>query len=269
MEPVYTPVIGLAVGLIKAMGWQVRVSGSAHIPRSGGAVIATNHVGYLDFVFVGYGARPAGRLVRFMAKKEVFDHPVSGPLMRGMKHLPVDRYGKAVDAIDLAVDVLRRGEVVGMFPEGTISRSFVPAAGKTGAARMAMGAGVPLIPGAVWGSQRILTKGRPRNLQRRVAITVDFGPPIPYAPDDDPADVTKRLMDTVGRLVEVAQTSYPQQPAGDDDRWWLPAHLGGSAPTVAEVEEMIVQERIQRRAARRAAREQAQADGDDQSEGRT
>jgi len=258
MEPVYTPVIALARGLIKAMDWQVRVSGSGHIPRSGGAVIATNHVGYLDFVFVGFGARPAGRLVRFMAKKEVFDHRISGPLMRGMKHLPVDRYGKPTEALDLAIDALRRGEVVGMFPEGTISRSFVPRAGKTGAARMAMGAGVPLIPGAVWGSQRLLTKGRPRNLQRHVAITVDFGPPIPYEPDDDPADVTRRLMDTITRLVEVAQTSYPQQPAGDHDRWWLPAHLGGTAPTVEEVERMENEERIQRRAARRAARKAAE-----------
>jgi 1-acyl-sn-glycerol-3-phosphate acyltransferase len=140
---------------------------------------------------------------------------------------------------------------VGMFPEGTISRSFVPAAGKTGAARMAMGAGVPLIPGAVWGSQRILTKGRPKNWQRKVPISVYYGPPVDYAPDDDPAVVTKRLMDAIGELVERAAAEYPDRPAGPDDGWWQPAHLGGSAPTVEESVEMARREREERRARRR------------------
>ena len=72
---------------------------SEHVPRTGGAVMAINHVGYLDFTFAGLAAQPAGRLVRFMAKKEVFDHRVSGPLMRGMKHIPVDRLGAPADEL--------------------------------------------------------------------------------------------------------------------------------------------------------------------------
>jgi 1-acyl-sn-glycerol-3-phosphate acyltransferase len=257
MEPVYRPVIGFALGLFKAMNWQIRVRGAEHIPSFGPAVLATNHVGYLDFVFVGYGARDRGRLVRFMAKKEVFDHPVAGPLMRGMKHISVDRFGRADAAVAAASEALSRGEVVGMFPESTISRSFVPAAGKTGAARMAMETGAPLVPGAVWGTQRILTKGRPKNFQRNVMLTVDYAPPIPYEPDDDPGEVTKRLMAKVGELVERAAAEYPQQPAGDDDRWWLPAHLGGTAPTIAEAEEIAARERAERRARRRAEAEEA------------
>ncbi|MGH3665347.1 MAG: lysophospholipid acyltransferase family protein [Egibacteraceae bacterium] len=254
MELVYRPVIGAAMAMFRAMGWDIRVSGAEHIPVTGGGVLATNHVGYLDFTFVGYGARPAGRLVRFLAKQEVFDHPVAGPLMRGMKHIPVDRYGKVRDALTVSVEALGRGELLGMFPEGTISRSFVPAAGKSGAARMAMGARVPLVPGAVWGSQRILTKGRPRNFQRNVVITVDFGPPVAYGADEDATAVTDRLMAVISELVDKASRSYPQQPADPADRWWLPAHLGGSAPTVDEVRQIAAAEAAERRARRRAQR---------------
>lgn len=234
MEPVYTPVIGFALGLMKTMKWNVNLVGAEHIPTTGPAVLATNHVGYLDFVFVGAGARERKRLVRFLAKAEVFRHRVAGPLMRGMKHIPVDRFGRASQAIDDAIAALQRGEVIGMFPESTISRSFVPAAGKTGAARMATGAGAPLIPGAVWGTQRILTKGRPKNFQRNVDITVMFGEPVPYEPDEDPEKVTLVLMQRIEELVDRAARTYTQQPAGPGDTWWLPAHLGGSAPTVEE-----------------------------------
>ena len=250
MEPVYRPVIGVALALFKVMAWRIETSGVHHIPTEGPAVIATNHVGYLDFVFVGYGARASKRLVRFMAKKEVFDHKVSGPLMRGMKHIPVDRYGTAAEAIDAAVTSLKGGEIVGMFPEGTISRSFVPRAGKTGAARMAMAAGAPLIPGAVWGSQRILTKGRPKNFERRLPITVSYGAPIPYTPVDDPIDVTTRLMESITELTDKAQRSYPESPKAGDE-WWQPAHLGGAAPTVEEADAIAAKEREERARRRR------------------
>src|SRR5919106_2077911 len=173
MELVYRPVITFVRTVFAVMRWRVRSIGVHHIPTHGGAVIASNHVGYLDFAFIGYAALPQQRLVRFMAKQEVFDHWISGPLMRGMRHLPVDRFGGAVAAIDTAVEALKAGEVVGLHPEGTISRSFVPARAKTGAARIAMRASAPLIPTAVWGSQRLLTKGRRASWQRNVPIIVE------------------------------------------------------------------------------------------------
>ena len=249
MELVYRPVTGLALTVFKAMGWRITTTGAEHIPAGGPAVIATNHVGYLDFVFVGYAARERGRLVRFMAKQEVFDHPVAGPLMRGMKHIPVDRYRRAEDSVQRSIAVVRSGEVVGMFPEGTISRSFVPATAKTGAARIAIEASAPLIPGAVWGSQRILTKGRPKNFERRIAVTVDLAPPIAYEAGEDPKDVTDRLMTKIKELVRAAERRYPQAPAGPGDDWWLPAHLGGGAPTVEESLELAAKEKAERRAA--------------------
>jgi 1-acyl-sn-glycerol-3-phosphate acyltransferase len=250
VEPVYRPVIGFALGLMKVMRWKVHVTGAEHIPLTGPAVIATNHVGYLDFVFVGAAARERKRLIRFLAKAEIFNHKVAGPLMRGMKHIPVDRFGHASQAIDDSVAALQRGEIIGMFPESTISRSFVPASGKTGAARMAMGAGAPLIPGSVWGSQRILTKGRPKNFQRNIAIDIAVGEPIAYEPDEDPEKVTLRLMERIEELVDRQQRNYPQRPAGADDMWWVPAHLGGAAPTVEESLALNAREAEERRARR-------------------
>jgi 1-acyl-sn-glycerol-3-phosphate acyltransferase len=246
-EPVYRTVIGAALGLFRLMDWRVRTFGAEHVPAAGPAVLASNHVGYLDFVFVGYGARERGRLVRFMAKEEVFSHPLAGPLMRAMKHIPVDRYGRASDAVDAATERLRHGQAVGMFPEGTISPSFVPREGRTGAARMAIDARAALVPCAVWGTQRILTKNRPKNFQRGVAMDVHYGEPVDHEPDSDPHEVTKHLMERIGDLVERAWRRYPQAPAGADDRWWLPAHLGGTAPSPDEAERMLREQREERR----------------------
>ncbi|HEX6254577.1 MAG TPA: lysophospholipid acyltransferase family protein [Euzebyales bacterium] len=254
MELVYRPVVAFARTAFALMGWRVHTSGIEHLPATGPAVLASNHVGYLDFAFLGRAALERDRLVRFMAKREVFDHPLAGPLMRGMHHLPVDRFGGAVAAIDTAVDALRAGQVVGLFPEGTISRSFVPARPKTGAVRIAMRAAAPLVPAAVWGSQRILTKGRDPNWQRNVPIVIACGASIPYDADDDPADVTDELIRRITGLANAAAAAYPDQPADDDDRWWLPAHLGGTAPTVVEAEEMAARERAERMARRRGER---------------
>jgi len=250
VEYVYRPVIGVALGLFKSLSWQVRTFGTENIPPSGPVVLASNHIGYLDFVFVGYAARDQKRLVRFMAKKEVFDHPVAGPLMRGMKQIPVDRFARASDSVDLAIEYLRRGEAVGMFPEGTISRSFIPRAGKTGAARMAIESGATLLPCATWGTQRILTKDRPKNFQRKVAVDVYVGEPVPHDRESDPVEVTTRLMDAISTLVEKAQADYPQSPSGPGDKWWLPAHMGGTAPTIEEADRLAERDRQRRAQAR-------------------
>lgn len=260
MELVYRPVIGVAVTLFKIMGWRVQVRGAHHVPATGPAVIASNHVSYLDFVFVGYGARAQGkRLVRFAAKKEIFDHRVAGPLMRGMKHISVDRFGDVEAAMRAAAAKLAAGELVGMFPEGTISRSFMPMTGRSGAARMAIDAGVPLVPAAVWGPQRLLTKSRPRDLTRRdLDILVAFGPHVDYEPGEDARRVTRRLMAAITDLVTDLQDTYPQRPAPGEDPWWLPARLGGTAPTPEEADRLA---REERRAKRAAA--QRSGDGED------
>lgn len=251
MNPTYTTVIGAVLGTFRVMRWDVRVTGAEHVPVHGGGVVATNHVGYLDFVFSGYGVRQQRkRRLRFVAKREVFDHRVSGPLMRGMGHIPVDRGGNTAHAMRDVAAALAGGDLVGMFPEGTISRSFVPLAGRPGAARMAMDAGVPLIPGAVWGTQRIYTKGAKPTPARGIPITVAFGPAIAYTPDEDAAAVHGRLMAAIGELVDGLQRSYPDPPSGADDGWWQPAHLGGSAPTPEQAQREATEEAAARRARR-------------------
>jgi 1-acyl-sn-glycerol-3-phosphate acyltransferase len=245
---VYTTAIGTCITAFKVLGWDVRVTGAEHIPATGGGVVATNHIGYLDFVFSGYGTRKRDkRRLRFVAKREVFDHRVTGPLMRAMGHIAVDRGGDTGVAMREVRAALEAGDLVGMFPEGTISTSFVPLAGRPGAARMAMDAGVPLIPGAVWGTQRLFTKGRRFRAAPGTVITVTFGPPIAYDPAEDHRVVHERLMDAIRELVDAAQRSYPQRPAGESDAWWQPAHLGGTAPTPEQAEQRARDDAAERR----------------------
>src|SRR5215218_5599860 len=169
----YRFVIRAAVVVFRLFGFRFDVRGSEHVPATGGAIICSNHVSFLDFTFLGLGALPQHRLVRFMAKAGVFRHRLAGPFMRAMGHIPVDRAAGAV-AFEAAVRALKDGEVVGVFPEATISTSFTVKDLKAGGARMAVDAGVPIIPAAVWGGQRIATKGRTQ-LRRGVAVTVLLG----------------------------------------------------------------------------------------------
>ncbi|MFF4763073.1 lysophospholipid acyltransferase family protein [Streptomyces sp. NPDC001292] len=230
-ELVYRPVIGLARTMFKAWDLKIDCRGSENIPRTGGAVLVSNHISYLDFVFNGLAALPQKRLVRFMAKESVFRHRISGPLMRGMKHIPVDRAnGEAAYA--RALDSLKSGEVVGVFPEATISQSFTLKSFKSGAVRLAQEAGVPLVPMAVWGTQRLWTKGHPRNLKRsHIPITIRVGEAMEASREQYAGAITRRLRERVQELLEAAQRAYPVRPRSADDTWWMPAHLGGTAPT--------------------------------------
>ncbi|MGQ0467949.1 MAG: lysophospholipid acyltransferase family protein [Sporichthyaceae bacterium] len=234
MERVYTPVIAGLHTWFRLSDIKVKVVGGEHVPTSGPAVLASNHVSYLDFVFAGMGARPSGRLVRFMAKEEVFKHPVSGPLMRGMKHIPVDREA-GMASFREALAMLKAGEVVGVFPEATISRSFTVKEIKSGAVRMAVATKAPLIPVAVWGGQRLWTKGRGKNLlQRGVPVLVYVGEPMHPERGQDANALAEELRTRMQALLDKAQQDYPVKPKNQKDSWWVPAHLGGTAPEPAE-----------------------------------
>ncbi len=246
MEPLYSSVIGFARSVFAVQGLRFVRTGSHHLPRTGGAVIAMNHIGYFDFAGDGYPARDVGRFVRFMAKQEVFDHRVSGPLMRGMKHIPVDRAAGA-DAYRAAVTALRAGELVGVFPEATISRSFELKEFKNGAVRMAQEAGVPVIPMVLWGSQRVWTKGLPRRLGRSgVPIRIDVGAPIAVPPHADVRRATASLHETMERMLHHLQDSY--EPLTGPDAVFLPERLGGTAPSLRRAQELDDAEKAARRA---------------------
>ena len=200
MEPVYTPVIGFARGLFAAQGLKFTILGDENVPTHGGAVMVINHTGYFDFAYAGLAAQKSGRLVRFMAKDSVFTHPVSGPLMRGMKHIPVDRAAGA-GSYAAAVSALRDGEIVGVFPEATICRSFELKDFKSGAARMAREAGVPILPVVIWGSQRVWTKGHCRSgwAAPTSRSSISVGEPIPVAAGADLDEVDARVQGGDGR----------------------------------------------------------------------
>ncbi len=232
-EFVYPPVIVIVKSLWKYLGLQFKFQGVAHVPRKGGAILAMNHIGYLDFAIAGTALLPANRLVRFMAKKEIFDHKIAGPLMRGMKHISVDRNNGSPSFV-AALRALKAGEIIGIFPEATISRSFELKEMKTGAVRLAMASGAPILPTIIWGSQRIWTKNVKRDFSRsKVPVTVLIGEPI-LVPRD--ADLDAKELELKNQLLQMlgkVQGEYPDSYIGQR---WAPARLGGSAPTLAQIE---------------------------------
>ena len=223
----YPPVI-VAIKLFwKYLGLKFDFEGEENIPRKEGAILSINHIGYLDFALTGTAALPAGRYVRFMAKKEIFDNKLSGPLMRGMHHICVDRSSGTASFV-AALRALRAGEIVGIFPEGTISVSFEIKEIKSGAVRLAMGAGVPVIPTVVWGSQRIWTKKVKKDLRRKkVPITVRFGKPLYFDKNSDVEAGEKLLRESMIAMLHEVQEKYPDSHQGQR---WAPVRLGGNAP---------------------------------------
>ncbi|GAA1143355.1 lysophospholipid acyltransferase family protein [Kribbella jejuensis] len=243
----YPPVIAFAKTAFTVLDLKIRRTGTEHVPRTGGALVAINHISYVDFILGGFGALPAKRLVRFMAKEVLFRNKYSGPLMRGMHHIPVDREAGAA-SYRTAVEYLRAGELVGVFPEATISRSFELKEFKSGTVRMAAEAGVPILPMILWGTQRMFTKDHPRDFTRHRPISISIGAPITVTADDDPAEATARLRSTMAGMLDESIRAYPEQPPG---AWWLPAAYGGSAPTPAEAERLDREELAERAERRR------------------
>jgi len=248
---VYRPVIVSAKTLFTILGIRFDVVGADFIPRTGGAVIAINHTSYLDFALGGYPADLIGhRLVRFMAKDGIWRHPVAGPLMRGMRHIPVDRESGS-QAFKDAVRAAREGELIGIFPEATMSRSFEIKEMKSGAVRIAMAADVPLIPMIVFGGQRILGYGH-RDFTRGRTVAITVGEPMHPVRGDDGDAVAAALKERMQQLLDVTIDRYPAAQPGED-AWWLPRRRGGTAPTLEEAEEIEIRVRRER-AERRAAK---------------
>ncbi len=244
----YPPIILAAKAAFRLLGQDFAVTGSEHVPRSGGVMLAVNHIGYVDFVYGGLAADPSKRLVRFMAKREVFDHRLSGPLMRSLHHIEVDR-GAGIASMEQALAYLKAGEAVGIFPEATISRSFELKEFKTGAVRIAADAGVPLVPVILWGTQRVMTKDHDKDFSRGKTISIRVGEAL-HPTGADPFAETAELKAAMTRMLDESIRAYPaeEQPPGS---WWLPASYGGSAPTPEEAERLDAEEK-RARAARRA-----------------
>ena len=247
----YPPIILTAKTAFRVLGQRFVMTGTEHVPRQGGVMLAVNHIGYVDFIYGGLAANPSGRKVRFMAKREIFDHAVTGPIMRSMHHIEVDR-GEGLASYDQAVEYLRQGEAVGIFPEATISRAFVLKEFKTGAVRIAAAAGVPLVPVVLWGTQRTVTKDHPKDFSRGKTIAINVGEPLHPTGENAVAE-TAELHRVMSTMLDQTIRSYPadEQPPGS---WWLPAEYGGSAPTLEEAARLDAQEKRKRAERRRAAK---------------
>ncbi|MDT5104897.1 MAG: hypothetical protein QOI25_2410 [Mycobacterium sp.] len=248
MEPVFRSLEIAARTAVRVTGTRITYHGLQNIPSVGGAVVAINHTSYLDFLPAALAAMYRKRRLRFMIKSEMQDVKAVNFLIRHSKTIPVDRRAGA-DAYSVAVDRLRAGELVGVYPEATISRSFELKGFKTGAARMALEAGVPIIPLVVWGAQRIWTKDHPKRVGRnKIPITVAVDPP--YTPSGTIDAVMAELREEMTALLHRVQEDYPH-PGGE---YWVPCRLGGSAPTLEEarlLDETELAERARRQAEKR------------------
>jgi 1-acyl-sn-glycerol-3-phosphate acyltransferase len=199
--------------------------GLENIPERGGALLAQNHTSYLDWLPPLLAARERGRRMYFMIKAEMADVKAVNYVIKRAGLIPVDRT-RGQDAYAVAVQRLREGELIGMHPEATISRSFELRQFKTGAARMALEAQVPIIPLIVWGAHRIWPKDHPKKVFRnRVPITVAAGRPL--LPRGDAEQLNAALREAMNALLYRVQEEYPH-PEGE---FWVPRRLGGSAPT--------------------------------------
>jgi 1-acyl-sn-glycerol-3-phosphate acyltransferase len=249
MEPVFHTLEAAAKVVVTASGSRITFHGLENIPERGGAVIVINHTGYVDWLPAALAAYHRHRRLRIMIKVEMMEVGIVRWLVKHTKMIPVDRRAGA-GAYAVAVDRLRAGELVGVYPEATISRSFELKEFKTGAARMAREAQVPIVPLIVWGAQRIWTKDHPRHLGRKkIPITVAVGKPL-YAADTIEQTLAA-LREAMTSLLHQVQQEYPH-PEG---AYWIPRRLGGTAPTMAEakvLDEVELAERARKRAEREA-----------------
>jgi 1-acyl-sn-glycerol-3-phosphate acyltransferase len=183
------------------------------VPATGGCIIAMNHISHLDPMALGWFLYDHGRLVRYLAKEALWHVPVLKYIVKDAGQIPVARMTEgAASAFDAAVAAVRAGECIGVYPEGTITRDPAgwPMRGKTGAARIALATGCPVIPVGQWGAQDLLPaySTRPHVFPRKT-LSYKAGDPVDLSDlEDKPLtaevlhEATDRIMSAITRLVE-------------------------------------------------------------------
>ena len=205
----------LGAALFRLLDLRREPHGEQHIPASGAAVLAISHFGYLDFALVQQVVwRRTRRFIRFLITDAAFSHPLSGPLLRAMNHIPVNRRAGA-GAFRMAERALERGELVGIFPESAVSLADELLPFKLGAAALAVKLGVPVVPVVVWGGQRVITKGLPMRWTRvrHAPIHLEFGPALRFAADADPVSSTAELRASMSAMVARLVSTAPERSA--------------------------------------------------------
>ncbi len=236
MEPWYRSTIAVGRVAMRALDVTTRVRGEEHLPNRGPALLASVHVSYPDFLFVGRAALARDRHVRFMCRHDVFEVPLVRTALTRMGHIPVDREAPAAAYLH-ARRLLEEGEVVGAFPEAGISYSFTVRSLMRGVAALARETGTPITPVVLWGGQRIATVRVPAegsdpavDLRRGRTVDVRFGAPLPVAAGADLHETTRELGARLTDMLEALQRLPVHRPATGEHAPWYPAHLGGHAP---------------------------------------
>ena len=217
MEPTYM----LARAILRPwLGTWFRwnIEGIENIPRRGAAILAINHIAYLDPLAAAYVVDRAKRIPRFLAKAELFEDKKISWVLKGTRQIPVKRgSADAPMALDHAIAALQKGEVVVIFPEGTITRDpdLNPMEGKTGLARLALATNAPVIPCALWGTANIWPKGYAKRWRPRQDILVRVGEPMHLNGDpesrDDWSEAVGRVMDRISLLLASLRPAVPDR----------------------------------------------------------
>ena len=218
MEPTYY----LAKAMLKpwlAAWFRWSIEGLDNIPRSGPAIVAFNHISYLDPFVAAYVLDAARRRPRFLAKSELFQDKRIAWILKGAGQIEVRRGSRdAPMALDHALAALDRGEIVVVFPEGTITDDpdLSPMAAKTGAARLALASGAALIPCALWGTANVWPKDYAKRWwPPNQDIVARIGEPVDVAGDADSPDdwrkLSEEIMERIGALVASLRPVVPDR----------------------------------------------------------
>jgi 1-acyl-sn-glycerol-3-phosphate acyltransferase len=198
---------------------RLRFDGLDRIPQSGAAILAPNHVSVLDPIAVALATSARGRSVRFLAAAEFFAHPLWGWGLRRTKQIPVRRRTRDLGALQQLQEVLQRGGLAGIFPEGRVGVGDLPLKGRSGLVRAALAARVPILPVGVWGTQARWPRGGLRfSRPYRVPVAVVIGDAIEVPEDARSPGVLREVTSEVMRSVEAqvirarAITGIPRSP---------------------------------------------------------
>jgi 1-acyl-sn-glycerol-3-phosphate acyltransferase len=211
-------VFGIAVvGFFWRILFRTRIEGTEHIPSSGPAIVAGNHVSGLDGVVLALVTGSRGRrMTRFLVAAEFFHKLWCGWALRLYRQIPLRRGERDQGALDVAIETIRGGALAGIFPEGTVNAD--PEAGllrgRKGAARIALATGAPVVPVGIWGTQARWPKPR-LHLRRpwRPVVAISYGDPISPKGDPESTDDVQAFTDVMIDALTV-RTDWARELAG-------------------------------------------------------
>ena len=217
MEPIYAIVRGILVPLLRIL-FRWKLEGLEKIPKNGPAIIAPNHISNFDPLCVAYLVDRAGRRPRYLAKASLWKNPFMRVIFNGCGQIPVTRGSGEAGPTEAAEKALRAGEVIVLYPEGTITTNLdlTPMKGKSGVGRIALATGAPVYPVAVWGAQWLIGKGRKWKYRGHRLMMLKVGDPMRFddlaGKADEPAarhEVADRVMVEIDRLVRELHKVHP------------------------------------------------------------